>query len=104
MNGRPARLGADPIDVADVIELIGDRAVFAPGHHLRSVRCLVCAEMIGGRETRIHTLTDTRQPACDCGGLSGTIFVVCAAHDFRDDDTLMRLALDRASRHHDGQP
>lgn len=89
------------VSVNDVIEHFGQVVTLAPGHPLRSTRCLKCASMIGGRSCRTYTINDFRHAACLCGAIACATFLICAEHDMAESEQLLTLALDR---HPAGKP
>jgi hypothetical protein len=91
---------ADVVRLADVIEEVSVPVRLTPGHPLRGQRCLLCGQLVGGRECRLATLIDLRHGGCSCGAISTITMLICADHDGLDSVDWLDVLTGRWAMHH----
>jgi hypothetical protein len=64
----------------------------AAGHRMRAASCMLCHEAIGGKRVAVIGLAGLAGDACQCGGITGDLFVIHASH-FPVDPQVITAAL-----------
>lgn len=69
-----------PIETGETFITFTDPLILAPGHPLRGERCVLCAELVGGRPVSFIQTIVADEAACVCGQIPGTSRLICGHH------------------------